>query len=756
LDKIRLTTIAARALAEELEGVPLALVQAGAYINEQSITIKEYLNLYRSSESSKINLLSEDFEDVVRRAQDTRRPVAATWIISFETIKKRNPLAAAILSRMSVMDSQAVPISLLDSGDKQEDFVKAPGILQAFSIIMLRKTELDPTRLREKSFDLHRLVRLSMRNWLKLHGPLDFWIATTLKTLSERYPDMPSTGRQGQPKWMAYLPHALAVLDCEQFIIDRTDKGIAHTFFSQGGTGQHAADGLICGLCAANLMFQISITFELLENQPAECLMWAERSWALRKHILGYDHSNTIETMYQYAKALYNQGNLDEARKIGTQAIELIATTQQPPSLQARSLPIQATILSAEGLYKQVEGLCLQCVDLCKEYYGSDHNETLVSMEDLAQNFREQDRFDDAEKLLLQVMETRKRLFGVDYPETLRVTGNLSTLYYKMARFEDAERMDSMVYEMRAKILGPTRPQTLTTMSNLAATYSSRGRHEESLALGLRVAKLEREVLGVEHPATLSTLQNLTHTYESLRRFDEAETLRSEVLETRIRVFGLQYKHTMSTMGDMAAPYERRMKYPAAEALRVQLVQIRIESYGVQHEKTIQSIHNLLRNYDIQKRYDESARVGLDLVNILTAVHGLKHPETIRQMAEVVEIWMFLGRIFEAEKMVRFAMELGTGLKADSPSLRKCKRILAAVAAHLTYYDESESIYRELISTCEQEEKPNYSNLAYINADLAFLLLQMSRLPEAENLIRSAECRLSSITNLPDQDIIRT
>jgi hypothetical protein len=75
-----------RALAEELQGVPLALAQAAAYINEQSATIQEYLNLYSSSESSKINLLNEDFEDVVRKAQDTRSPIAAAWIISFEII----------------------------------------------------------------------------------------------------------------------------------------------------------------------------------------------------------------------------------------------------------------------------------------------------------------------------------------------------------------------------------------------------------------------------------------------------------------------------------------------------------------------------------------------------------------------------------------------------------------------------------------------------------------------------------------------
>lgn len=158
---------------------------------------------------------------------------------------------------------------------------------------------------------------------------------------------------------------------------------------SQAGTGQYVVDGLICGICAADLMFQVSKTLELLENQPAKCPMWAERSWALRKCILGYEHSDTFESMCQYAKALYRQNRMNEAMEFGTRAVELIATTQQPPSLQARSFLIQAILMTEDGLYKEAEDLYSQCVELCKEYYGPDHVETLLTIEELANNYRD-------------------------------------------------------------------------------------------------------------------------------------------------------------------------------------------------------------------------------------------------------------------------------------------------------------------------------------------------------------------------------
>lgn len=415
-------------LVEELEGVPLALVQAAAFINEQSIGIQQYLDFYRSSETSKINLLSEDFEDVVRTAQDSKSPIAATWIISFETIKRRDPIAAAILSRMCIMDSHALPISLLGSRDRPEDFIKALGTLQAFSMITPRKIEVDINGTHEKTFDLHRLVRLSMRNWLKLHEQLDFWMAATLKTLSQRYPDLESTEGQQQQKWILYLPHALIILNSDQFKTGSQDGNSTSIFKSQAATGQHAADGIMCGLCAAKLMLEVSKTFEHLQSQPVECSAWARQALTLREHILGYTHSDTLESMFQYSKALYKESKISESREIGTRFFELVATTKQPLSHQARSLRGQGAVMTELGLFEKAEVCYRQSVDMCKEYYGLEHVITPSSIEQLANNYTDQGRFEDSEKLLIQILEIQKRLFGPEYRETIRVTGNLSAV----------------------------------------------------------------------------------------------------------------------------------------------------------------------------------------------------------------------------------------------------------------------------------------------------------------------------------------
>src|SRR6266480_4972538 len=91
-----------------LEYLPLAISQAASYIAENSISISKYLQMYNQSEASRIELLSEDFEDLARDSE-TKNPVAVTWVISFDLIRQSNALAADLLSFMACVDRQGIP-----------------------------------------------------------------------------------------------------------------------------------------------------------------------------------------------------------------------------------------------------------------------------------------------------------------------------------------------------------------------------------------------------------------------------------------------------------------------------------------------------------------------------------------------------------------------------------------------------------------------------------------------------------------------
>ena len=99
-------------LLQKLTSLPLAIVQAAAYINENQMALFDYTALLDDTEQTIIEILSEEFEDE-GRYQEIKNPIATTWLISFEQIRSRDPLAAEYLSFMSCVDAKDIPLLLL-------------------------------------------------------------------------------------------------------------------------------------------------------------------------------------------------------------------------------------------------------------------------------------------------------------------------------------------------------------------------------------------------------------------------------------------------------------------------------------------------------------------------------------------------------------------------------------------------------------------------------------------------------------------
>jgi hypothetical protein len=64
---------------KQLSHLPLAIVQAAAYINENSISPAAYIELLNEADATKVELLSENFEDDCHYPSASH-PVATTWL----------------------------------------------------------------------------------------------------------------------------------------------------------------------------------------------------------------------------------------------------------------------------------------------------------------------------------------------------------------------------------------------------------------------------------------------------------------------------------------------------------------------------------------------------------------------------------------------------------------------------------------------------------------------------------------------------
>ncbi len=186
-------------LLKQLTFLPLAITQAVAFINENNISIAEYLSLLSDTDETFVELLSEDFEDG-GRYPGARNPIVTTWFVSFEHIRRCNPLAADYLSFMACVEPKNIPTSMLPDAKSKKQRLEAIRTLTAYSFATRHPDG--------KYLDLHQLVHVAMRTWLKNKGLLEDWTGKALAHLVRLFPD--KTFSDGETP-RAYLPHVRRV-----------------------------------------------------------------------------------------------------------------------------------------------------------------------------------------------------------------------------------------------------------------------------------------------------------------------------------------------------------------------------------------------------------------------------------------------------------------------------------------------------------------------------------------------------------------
>jgi hypothetical protein len=334
---------AAAHVLQRLTHLPLAIVQAAAYINENTTTLAKYAELLDDTEQNRVDLLSQEFEDEGRYG-DIKNPVATTWLISFEQIQTRNPLAAEYLSFMSCVDAKDIPESLLPPAQSTKAAVDAIGTLSAYSFITRTKHETDP------QLDLHRLVHLATRNWLRMEGVLGVWTAKSLERLEDVFPDCEHTNKE---VWRMYVPHVRYAL------ASQLDEGVETE--------------------RTELLWKFGECVRM-ERRYKE----AEKAFAqvmqTRTRELGAEHPDTITSMNKLGLMYWIQERRKEAAELFVRVRELrkrVFGEKHPDTLT--SMPNLGLVYP----YGKQE-LVSRVLETCKSALGTPANETILTRDRIA------------------------------------------------------------------------------------------------------------------------------------------------------------------------------------------------------------------------------------------------------------------------------------------------------------------------------------------------------------------------------------
>jgi tetratricopeptide (TPR) repeat protein len=371
----------AKSLLGKLTHLPLAIVQAASYINKNGISLADYLSLLAEQEEDVVDLLSEQFRDNWRY-RNIKNPVAVTWLVSFKQIQQRDPLAADYLSFIACVEPKDIPQSLLPPGPSRKKEMDALGTLSAYSFISKRPVDV--------ALDLHRLVHLATRNWLRKERLLSEWMEKAILRLEEVFPSDDHTNRS---VWRMYLPHTRQVLKSDLVSKDGESRlallwRYARCLYSDGRWNE------------AEATFNEIVAIEMKNPD--------------------IDHPDRLNSIAWMAGTFRNQGRWEEAELLEVQVMETRKTklgADHPSTLT--SMANLASTYRNQGRWEEAELLEVQVMETRKTKLGADHPDTLTTMNNLAFTWKGQGKDAEALQLMEDCVQRRKRVLGAQHPHFL-------------------------------------------------------------------------------------------------------------------------------------------------------------------------------------------------------------------------------------------------------------------------------------------------------------------------------------------------
>jgi transcriptional regulator with XRE-family HTH domain len=174
----------ARTMVELMDGLPLALDQAGSYIEATRCSLSDYRELFQSA---RFRLLNE--RDAYA---DHPLSVARTFALAFEQLKKNSPMAADLLTVCALLAPDAIPETFFIVGGKYLgpmfetlaadplQFNSAIKALLTYSLIQRNATT--------QTLTVHRLVQVVLKEGISLQEQQK-WNLRVLAAINTIFPE---------------------------------------------------------------------------------------------------------------------------------------------------------------------------------------------------------------------------------------------------------------------------------------------------------------------------------------------------------------------------------------------------------------------------------------------------------------------------------------------------------------------------------------------------------------------------------------
>jgi tetratricopeptide (TPR) repeat protein/transcriptional regulator with XRE-family HTH domain len=544
----------ARALVGALGGLPLALDQAGAYIEETRCGLPAFLALF---EQAPLRLLQE-------RGAPSEHPtsVVTTFTLAFERLQREHPAAADLLTACCFLAPEEIPEEVVSSSEVRgvEDWPQTcsePLVLheQARMLLAYGLIQRHPER---KTLVVHRLVQAVLREQIPREEQAA-WRRRMLRALNSAFPDV---SHEVWETCERLVPHVLACVtelanhEAEEAVLVDLLRKTADYLRERARYEQ------------AEPLYQraLHISEQASDAQPL-----------------------FIARLLQNILLLYRgQGKFKQAEALGERILHLREQVLDPMHVEvAASLSNLASLYLEQGRYEQAEPLYQRTLAIFEQAYGPEHPLVARPLNNLALLYTEQGRYEQAEPLYQRSLSLREQALEPGDPLVGQSLNNLARLYVERGRYEQAEALYQRTLSIWELAWGTDHPELTEPLNNLARLYAEQGNYRQAELLYKRALSLRKQTSGAEHPQIACSLSGLANLAQKRGEYEQAEALYQQTLRMREHIWGEYHPETAQTLHDLALFREQQGDAREALALAERALNIRTRSLGETHPKTM-------------------------------------------------------------------------------------------------------------------------------------------------------------------------
>lgn len=399
----------ASAIADVLGDLPLALEQAGAYIEATRCPFADYFKLFQNYH-----------RELLKRFKPHEYPesVATTWVLSMQKIREKSPNAADLLNLCAFLAPDNIPRDLLGEGTDPLVFNDSISALNEYSLIEAQSNTLS----------IHRLVQAVTRDHL-LGDKKKTWAEASVRLVADAYPSEHMDARFW-PKCIDLLPHALTTTkysDEQKVALEKVTtllKGVGMYLWCRG---------------------------RYAEAEPSLL-----RALELREKTYGLEHPAVADSLNDLALLRrYHQDKNDEAETLFRRALQIYEKMEGPNSVGiAVTLDNLADLLG--GLDRSTEGISLsrRALGIWEKQLGPEHLDFATSLNNYGMLLDRQGHHAEAELQQRRSLEIAEKQLGPNHPDMAAGMHNLAHSLMNQGNYVEAETFCRRALDIWEKELG--------------------------------------------------------------------------------------------------------------------------------------------------------------------------------------------------------------------------------------------------------------------------------------------------------------